>query len=226
MTNLLILPAALAALVLTPALRAEPPDDPPAAPPTLDELLGIEDETDDGEAERVAEEEAQAELQRRLDEEEIGNAFAEALRKMALAADQLDRKFDTGLGTQRVQEEVLTKLVLLMDEAKKQQCSGASTGSPSASKSSTPKPQPGRKSGQKSQGSPSDKPASDSESTEPPPARDGEMNAVFDEQRSEWGNLPQRVRDMLLQGRREKFSSLYEQLTREYYRRLAEEGSS
>jgi hypothetical protein len=40
--------------------------------------------------------------------------------------------------------------------------------------------------------------------------------------RSEWGSLPQRVRDMLLQGRNEKFSSLYEKLTGEYYRRLAE----
>jgi len=29
-----------------------------------------------------------------------------------------------------------------------------------------------------------------------------------------------------MQGREEKFSSLYEQMTREYYRRLAEEGSS
>ena len=38
----------------------------------------------------------------------------------------------------------------------------------------------------------------------------------------EWGGLPRRIRDMLMQGRREAFSSVYEQMTREYYRRLAE----
>jgi hypothetical protein len=52
------------------------------------------------------------------------------------------------------------------------------------------------------------------------------LNRVFEESRTEWGGLPQRVRDMLLQGRGEKFSSLYEQMTREYYRKLAEEGST
>ncbi|HRP63251.1 MAG TPA: VOC family protein, partial [Phycisphaerales bacterium] len=56
-----------------------------------------------------------------------------------------------------------------------------------------------------------------------PPMQEGDINTVFEESRSEWGSLPERVRDMLLQGRRERFSSLYEQLTREYYRRLAED---
>ena len=55
--------------------------------------------------------------------------------------------------------------------------------------------------------------------------QEGDINTVMDETRSEWGNLPQRVRDMLLQGRREKFSNLYDQLTAEYYKRLAEEGT-
>ena len=48
---------------------------------------------------------------------------------------------------------------------------------------------------------------------------------MIDETRIEWGNLPPRVRDQLLQGRSDKYSSHYERLTREYYRRLAEEGS-
>ena len=48
---------------------------------------------------------------------------------------------------------------------------------------------------------------------------------MIDETYQEWGNLPARVRDVLTQGRNQPFSRLYEQLTREYYRRLAEEGS-
>ena len=43
----------------------------------------------------------------------------------------------------------------------------------------------------------------------------GDVDTVLEEGRTEWGNLPQRVRDMLLQGRREKFSSLYKRLTNE-----------
>jgi hypothetical protein len=40
-----------------------------------------------------------------------------------------------------------------------------------------------------------------------------------------WGNLPARVRDQLMQGRHDQFSSLYESMTETYYRRLAEEAS-
>ena len=37
--------------------------------------------------------------------------------------------------------------------------------------------------------------------------------------------LPERVRELVLQGRRDRVSTIYERLTREYYRRLAEEAS-
>ena len=59
----------------------------------------------------------------------------------------------------------------------------------------------------------------------PPGFQDGPLDSEIAEEGEEWGALPERVRDMLLQGRRERFSSLYERLTRAYYRRLAEEGS-
>ena len=66
---------------------------------------------------------------------------------------------------------------------------------------------------------------SDSQEGDPPPMQQGDINTVLEESRAEWGSLPPRVRDQLLQGRKEKFSSLYQQLTQEYYKRLAEEGS-
>jgi hypothetical protein len=47
----------------------------------------------------------------------------------------------------------------------------------------------------------------------------------LDESRVEWGRLPERVRELILQGRRDRVSTLYERITREYYRRLAEEAS-
>ena len=115
----------------------------------------------------------------------------------------------------------------LIQEAKKQQNSSSSSGgASSSSSSSSPKPQPGKQGGQPEDGGDrSDGDASDSTEGDPPAPRHGDVNQIFDESRTEWGSLPQRIRDMLLQGRKEKFSSLYERLTREYYRRLAEEGS-
>jgi hypothetical protein len=232
-----------AALVATPALAQDDPpkddqsqdgrDTPPAGdpppetdrPPTLDELLGIDEERpgDESDAE-VAEQEAQEDLERRLNQQQINSAFEEAIAKMALSAEQLDRRFDTGLGTQRVQEEILEKLEFLLDQARKQKGSGA--GSSSSSQSQTP-PEPGRQGSQSAKKSPpQSQSSSDSQAGDPPPMQEGPVNTILEEERTEWGHLPQRVRDMLLQGRREKFSSLYEQMTREYYKRLAEEGSS
>jgi len=193
-----------------------------SAPPSLDDLLGIEEDRED-DAENVAEREAQEELQRKLDAVDLNGLFAEVLEKMNIVADQLVERFDTGLGTQRAQEDVLAKLDQLLDAAKQQQpSSGGGGSSQSAPSPSSPSAAPGQKGGQ---GQSAKQSSGDSRGGDPPPTQQGSMNSVFDEQRTEWGSLPQRVRDMLLQGRKEKFSSLYEQLTREYYQRLAEEGS-
>ncbi len=62
----------------------------------------------------------------------------------------------------------------------------------------------------------------DGTSTTPPARRDGALRPGLDAARAAWGSLPERLRDMLLQGSGEKFSTTYERLTEEYYRRLAE----
>jgi len=219
----------LAALLGTP-LAAQDAQEQKKTPPSLDELLGLDEETDeDGDgtpAERVADEDAERELQRRLNEEKIGDAFEVAIRQMGVAAEQLDQHFDTGLGTQRVQEEVLDKLAFLLDAAKKQNSGGSSSSSSRQQSKPQPQPKPGEQKSQQQQNPNQQASESNGQAEAPPPESARDLNSVLDESRTEWGNLPQRVRDVLLQGRREKFSSLYEQLTREYYRRLAEEGSS
>ena len=201
------------------APTVEPPPD--KTPPSLDELLGLEG---DDAAEQVAEEKTRDELARRLAEEEAGSMFAEAIVQMGRAAEQLEQRFDTGLGTQRVQEDILKKLDDLLEAAKQQQ----SMGSPSSSGSSqtpTPSPNPGKQGQGAPPGQQRNQSPDSSQEGDPPPMQRGDINTMLEEQRSEWGNLPQRIREMLLQGREEKFSSLYERLTREYYRRLAEDGS-
>ncbi|MEO1513037.1 MAG: hypothetical protein AAFU70_13275, partial [Planctomycetota bacterium] len=56
----------------------------------------------------------------------------------------------------------------------------------------------------------------------PPTLQDGQLNPEAVADAARWGALPERLRGALRQGYGERFSSLYEQLTRRYYQRLAE----
>ena len=62
---------------------------------------------------------------------------------------------------------------------------------------------------------------------EPPPPEDASVAAsgVLQEGRSEWGRLPQRIREIMSQARRDRISAIYQQATEAYYRRMAEEKS-
>ena len=54
-------------------------------------------------------------------------------------------------------------------------------------------------------------------------AMDPRLGGAMDESGQEWGSLPARIRDLLQQGRQDKYSDVYEKLTGEYYRRIAEQ---
>ncbi len=194
-------------------------------PQSLDDLLGLE--TDESEAEAIADRERQRELQQRLNEQEISDVFLIALDKMGTSAELLKVKFDSGLGTQRVQEEILAKLDQLIDLARRQQSESGSSSSSSQSQSQSQSPgqrQSGENQADQADGQRNPDP-SDSQAGDPPASQDGALNAVLEEMSREWGNLPDRVRDELQQGKQDKYSSLYRRLTEEYYKRLAEGGS-
>lgn len=225
------------------------PGNPSAPPPSsLDDLLNIEKDKgkepaadakpqadsalEDQKPSDAAADEAKRELDKQLSEAEVANAFVQAVEKMSVAADLLDAKFDPGLDTQRVQEDIIAKLAQLLDQAKKNKSnSSSSSSSSSSSKQQQQKQQqdPGKRQGkqeeQNQQNQRNDKPADNRSEIDPPAPQDANANAPLQESRAEWGNLPQRVRDMLMQGRKESYSPLYKRLTEEYYKRLAEEGS-
>lgn len=223
-----------AVMVLAVAVAAgatqNTPDAPDAEPaqeqsqelPSLDALLGITEEPDRSAAD-AADRDVEDELERELAEIRITDAFALALEKMSISADLLDLKLDSGLGTQRVQEEILSKLDQVIDQAQQMQAMGAgASGSGSSRKrqSSPSKPAPG----QPRPGGQQQSQSQDSQAGGPPPRQDGDINTVMEESRTEWGHLPDRIREMLIQGLNDKYSSLYRRLTEEYYQRLAEEG--
>lgn len=191
------------------------------SPPSLDDLLGIGGDESARSAAEAARRDTQEELRRQLAETRITDALEVAFEKMSISAELLEEKLDSGLGTQRIQEEILAKLDELIDQARRQQLMAMASPSPSgSSRGQTPPADQSKNAGRQSNAR-----SADSRTGGPPPRQDGDINRVLDETRSEWGHLPRRVRDMLLQGRNDRFSGLYRRLTEEYYRRLAEEGS-
>ena len=200
------------------------PDEKRDPPPSLDDLLGLETDESEVQADEAARAESERELQRRLDEKEITDAFLVALDKMATSAKRLGELFDTGLATQRVQQDILAKLDQLIDKARQMQSLGQASASRSTSSQRSRSQSPGQRKSQ-ADNSRRDGTPQDSQAGDPPPRQDGDIHTILQEAGVEWGNLPERIRQELLQGRNDKFSSMYRRLTEEYYKRLAEEGS-
>ena len=192
-----------------------PPDD---GLPDLDDILGL-----DG-PERPREEgpvelpdPTQTELDRKLSGEEVAERFAQAVTLMGESADRIERGSDTGIVTQRMQEDILRKLDAVLEAAQQQQ-SSSSQSEPSTSNSPQEQPsQQQQQSGSQSRGT------DNSQERMGPGLQEGPMNPAVEAAQAAWGALPERVRDALVQGSSDQFSSLYRTMTEAYYRRLAEE---
>lgn len=218
------------------------------APKSLDELLGVPSGASRSEkdstrsATDAASREQAKRLERSLDEATLPDLVQRAIEGMQSASARLTDQGDAGLGTQRIQEDVVKSLERLLEEAQKQQKKQQSSSSSSSSSSRQRKQgkdatsdDPSERNGQQRQPSSSDKRGQQKSSN----AASGEIEAELgvrdsnevtesgelSESRVEWGQLPERVRELVLQGRKDRVSTIYERLTREYYRRLAEEAS-
>ncbi len=189
-------------------------------PPSLDELLGLGGVGDNA-AEQAARQN-QEELERRLSDVELGDVFDVALAKMEISADLLDGDLDSGLGTQRVQQDILARLDQLIDLAKQMSQQQMSSSGDGAGQS---RPKPGAEQ-QQAGGQRTQSGNQGGQAVNPPPGQEGDINTIIEETGSEWGHLPERLREMLEQAQNSHISSLYRKLTEQYYKRLAEEGSS
>ncbi|MCH8822105.1 MAG: hypothetical protein IH984_01230 [Planctomycetes bacterium] len=194
-------------------------------PASLDDLLGLDSDEDEAKADDAARKQNELQLQQRLDEKEITDAFLVAISRMVSSAERLDELFDPGLATQRIQEDILAKLDQLIDKAQSMQSQSSSSSSSSSSKQQSSMKSGQQSSNSKSDGERQDGNAQDSQEGGPPARQEGDINTLLQEGAIEWGNLPQRLREELQQGRGDEYSSMYRKLTDEYYKRLAEEGS-
>jgi len=225
----------------TPAPLAPPPAQEGSqgtrAPKSLDELLGVPSAgSGDPSGESAAEREQERRLEKALSEASLGDLVERAVEGMRSATSRLAEARDPGIGTQRIQEDVVRTLERLLQEAERQsQSKSKSSSSRRSASRQNPSGDPSEPSGRqgaarqdRSRDSDGERRAGDNEGqTESDrPLEQGPADGVeLDESRIEWGRLPERVRELVLQGRRDRVSTIYERLTREYYRRLAEEAS-
>jgi hypothetical protein len=146
-------------------------------------------------------------------DEQSPGEFMKAIQDMKLAADHLTTRADPGIETQRVQERALRRLDQLIEQMRNQQQSSGG--------SSQQQQQQDGKSGQKARANAQT--AAQQAGPQGRPQQGETDDQPLSENLSEWGNLPQRLRDQLLQGLEDRFSPLYRSLTERYYERLAEE---
>lgn len=206
------------------ATQPAPLPTPEAAPspskelPSLDELLGLPPSGDARGADA-------ADLQQALSREQLDDLLAQAVQLMDRTSERLASAGDAGLPTQRLHTETLTKLDQLIAEIENQQQQSQSKPKPKPKPNQEQQSQPNQQQQQQQQQ------ASGQQQTNSPaqqdqlgPARqDGQGNNVQTAGAANWGNLPPHVRDALRQGLSDKFSSMYQQLTEQYYKRLAED---
>ncbi len=221
MRDLGVLRAMLTSLMIGgAALGVRAQDVEPATPPSLDELLGLEDaaETD------TRADADQAELDRQLGAKEIGEQLDQAAALMDEIATRMRATSDVSITTQRQQERVVSLLDQIIAAAKQQQQQQQSSSSSSSSQQQEQQQQPSQPQAQRQE---SQAPASDAaQDTQMPGEASGvEMRAGQAATGAAWGALPERLRNALTQGLSDRYSSLYERATESYYRRLAEEES-
>ena len=215
---------------------------------SLDDILGIPEAERGGS--RGADEVAGAKREGAVDrvlagQPSLADLMQRALEEMKISQARLSTERDTGLGTQRAQESALKALDALIASARQQQQQSSSSSSSSQSKQKQRKDSSGDPSeganqasgkqegkgegeGEGEQSGANKKPGgtdSSGATDKPTEFEQGDAGAELREARIEWGRLPQRVRELILQGRRDHVSAPYERLTREYYKRLAEEAS-
>jgi hypothetical protein len=144
---------------------------------------------------------------------------------MEQAQERLERNFDTGTETQRIQHEILGRIDEAIEIAKRNL-----RPNPSSSSSSRPQRGEKRQSGQRhdkqSAKASGGKPGGEPDTGSTPQGGGDTASAAGDDPladtRRGWGNLPDRDREAVIQGFKEDFLRKYGELIEAYYRALSD----
>jgi hypothetical protein len=203
------------------APAVEKPAEPSTGLGNLDELLGLEPAAEQpgqntsGEAQAEALDAIEGELDRALSGQEASQAFEDAVALMQDSARRLASRRDAGIDTQRMQAEAIRKLDVLIQNAQQQQ---QQQQQQSQQQQQQQQQQPNQQQQQQQQ-----QQGDNQEEMTPPAQQDAQFTAGQESDLAAWGSLPARMRDALLQGASERFSTLYRGMTEKYFEQLAEE---
>lgn len=205
---------------------------------SLDELLGIGEP--DGDPKDAPEVDAITESERKkiddlLNERTLQENLDAAITDMKTAARMIDQSKSTGIEVQRIQVEIMSRLDAVIEEAIRQQQQQQQQQSSSSqqqqqqqdqqSEQSELPQQPDQSEQQQSEQANQQQAQGENSDQLPPGRQDAELQMMFEESDVEWGNLPERMRNILRQGLRESVSKMYQDLTESYYQRIAEDAS-
>lgn len=215
------------ALGQEPAKPVDPPkveEKQPPKPATLDDLLGIEKDKKDTPAKPV-QDTTRAALERKLDMGEAEEAFKQAVDLMGETATRLKDGRDTGLQTQRLQQDIIRKLDQLISAAEQQQQQQRQQSkSKQKQRQQQQQGQDQQNQGQQDNRQPHGKEAAP-DTIDPPSAQAPDLRPGTAARGAAWGSLPERLRQSLTQGDADRYSTLYRKWTELYYKKLAEEAN-
>ncbi|WP_442484744.1 hypothetical protein [Aeoliella sp. SH292] len=163
----------------------------------------------------------------KIDGEDIGESpLVRISGRMAAAGQLIESQNATG-ETREVQEEIVSDLDKLIDQLNKQcqNCKSGQCNKPGQqqTQAQTPKPGTGKPSSSSSQQSgPAESKVSQGGGGEAQPGNPASQDTV----KQLWGQLPERLRQQLLQSTADEFLPKYRAELEQYFRRLAEEQSS
>ena len=128
-------------------------------PPSLDELLGLEEEAEETTAESTStptedplEQRRKEALEARLREQTLAQNLVAAVDDMEVAANMLGERKDPGVPLQRLQLEIIRRLDAVIEEAQRQQQQSSSSSSSSSQQQQQQQQVPQRPEGQQQQG--------------------------------------------------------------------------
>jgi hypothetical protein len=161
------------------------------------------------------------------DGEDIGESqFTKVAREMRSVQERLAQS-NSDAATQTQQKQIAAELAALVEQLRKQQCSGSKSGSKSSKGGSAAKPGGGKSgSGNSPVGDPSNHPARESTADVRPNRSDRPDPVAIRElltKSPDWLKLPEKERDQMLQGAADEFLPNYEFAIKKYFERIIEE---
>jgi len=191
---------------------------PTPVPPSNQQSTPANEDVHDGSGADI-----EADVLQQLSADQPADVLGHAIHQMDQVADRIGHDLDVGIETQRLQESILANLDQVIAAVKK---SGMGSGGSASGGEAQPQDsgsalnvgQRGGVSSGDSQGA-----AGGGSGSKGHLADAQHPQGALQDNRDKWGNLPVRLRDDLMQGINERFSSVYRELTGQYYRRLAQE---